>query len=163
MWRCRGWTGGKSMVRSYTPCALVPSPWRGKGKRGVSKLNRKGWDPRLTGRGGGPSRPTTGYRSHWFGTPVPCPPRMQWWLELTRVIASLLFTYLQVCEYGSFHFVLRRLARLLIVASASTLRSPSTDAKKGVKCRHSLRQAYRYFFFFSRSAVSRHFLGFWDW
>ena len=61
--------------------------------------------------------------------------QMQRWVACTRVIATILFTYPQVHEYGSFHFCARRLAMCLSIASASTPRRPSTEAKKGVKCR----------------------------
>ena len=76
---------------------------------------------------------------------------------MTRVIVTLLLTYPQVREYGSFHFFVRRMARRLSVPSTSTPRRLSTDATKGAKFRHSLRQVCGYFFFFSRSEVSRHF------
>ena len=61
-------------------------------------------------------------------------PRMQPWVTLTRVIATLIFMYPQVREYGSFHFCSSRLAMHLSVASASTPRRTSTEAMKGVKC-----------------------------
>ena len=89
-------------------------------------------------------------------------PQMQRWVTLTRVINTLLFMYLQVHEYISFHICARWLAMRLSVASNSTLRRPSTEATKGVKYQHSLRQAWRYFFFFSRSAVPSHFSGILD-
>ena len=70
-------------------------------------------------------------------------PRMQRWVAQTRVIATLLFMYLQVRDYGSFHFCARQLEMRLSVDSASTLRRPSAEAKKGVKIQRSLRQALR--------------------
>ena len=84
-------------------------------------------------------------------------------VELTRVIATLLFTYQQVRENGSFHFFARELARSLSVASASPQRRPSTEATKGVKLRRLLNQSCRYFFLLSRSVISKHFLGGLDW
>ena len=51
---------------------------------------------------------------------ITLPPRMKWWVERTGVISTLLFTYPQVCEYGSFHFCAMRLAIRLSVASTST-------------------------------------------
>ena len=76
--------------------------------------------------------------SHWgratlmryAGTLVP---RMQRWVGRRRVISTLLFAYPQVCEYNPFHFYAWRLAMHLSVSSASTPRSPSTEATKGVK------------------------------
>ena len=50
----------------------------------------------------------------------------------------------------------------LSVTSASTTIRPSTEATKVVKCRRSLKQVCRYFFLFSHPAVSRHFLGVFD-
>ena len=70
-------------------------------------------------------------------------PRMQRWVVCTRVIANLLFMYPQVLEYGSFHFCARRLEMHLSVASALTLRIPSTKVTKGVNFRHSFKQALR--------------------
>ena len=51
----------------------------------------------------------------------------------------------------------------LRIASASTLRRPSTEATKGVECLRSFKQALRYFLFFLSSAVSRHFYGVLEW
>ena len=104
--------------------------------------------------------------SHWgrvtiIQDVVTLAPQVHWWVAYTRVIATLLFTYPQVREYGSFQFFVRRLTMRLSVASASTLRRPSTKATKGVNFRRSLRQVLRYFFFFSRSAISSHFSGVW--
>ena len=73
---------------------------------------------------------------------------MQRWFSLTKMISILLFAYLQVREYGYFQLSARRLAMCLSVASASTPGRPYTEATKGVKCRRSLRQAWRYFSFF---------------
>ena len=61
-------------------------------------------------------------------------PQMQRWVAQTRVIAILLFMYLQVQEYGYCHLCAIRLAMRLSVASASTPRRPPTEAMKGVKC-----------------------------
>ena len=88
-------------------------------------------------------------------------PRMQRCVAQTRVIATLLFMYPQVCEIGSVHFFARRMAIRLSVASTLNPRRPSTEATKGVTLQRCLRQEYRYFFFLYLSAVSRHFLVFW--
>ena len=90
-------------------------------------------------------------------------PRMQWWVGRTRLIATLLFPYPQVLEYVSFHFCLMRLEMHVSVPSASTPRSPSTEATKGGKCRRLFIQALGYFFLLSRLVVSRHFYGVLDW
>ena len=74
--------------------------------------------------------------------------QMQRWVALTRVIATLLFVYLQVREYVSFHFCARRLTMRLRVASALTPRRTPTEATKVVKCQRFLRQVWRYFFLF---------------
>ena len=58
---------------------------------------------------------------------------MHLWVALTRVIATLLYIYLLVWEYGSFHFYARRMAMRLSVASNSTPRRLSTEATNGVK------------------------------
>ena len=90
-------------------------------------------------------------------------PRMKQWVARTRVIATLLLAYLQVCEYGSFHFYVRRLLMRLSVISTLTPRSPSTKATKGVKCQRSLRQVLSCFLFFLCPAFSRHFSGVLYW
>ena len=90
-------------------------------------------------------------------------PQMQQWVTLTRVISTLLFTYPQVREYSSPHFYVRRLAMQLSVASVLTQRRPSTKATKGVNCLRLFNQLFRYFRFFSRSEVSRHFSRVLDW
>ena len=128
---------------------------------------------RLAGEGGGCS---PSYQKRWRPAPYfhwgrvtlmqdagTLPPQMQRWVARSRVISTLPVTYLQVHEYRSFHFYVRRLAMRLSFVSASTTRRPSTDTMKGVKCRCLLRQALRYFFFFSRSADSRHFSWVLDW
>ena len=63
------------------------------------------------------------------------PPLMQRWVARNRVITTLLFTYLQVCEYISFHFCARQMAMRLNVSSTSTPRRSSTEATKGVNRR----------------------------
>ena len=65
---------------------------------------------------------------------VTLPPQMQWCVAWTRVIATLLFTYSQVREWGFSHSIVRRMAICLSVAFALTLGSSSTEATKGVKC-----------------------------
>ena len=87
-------------------------------------------------------------------------PRMQRWVACTRVIATLLFTYQQVREYGSCHFCVRWLVMHLSVFSASTPIISPTKLTKGVKCLRSFNQALRYFLFFS---LSRNFSRFLDW
>ena len=130
----------------------------GERKEGVGgKLNRTGRAPHLTGISGGPRCPTTGYGSHLFGTPEPWPPRCSggW----TRLEWSSLYSS-RTCRYVNtdpFNFVVRRMAMCLSVTSASTPRRPSTEARKGVKWRRSLRQACGFFFLLSCSAVFRHF------
>ena len=59
---------------------------------------------------------------------------IQWWLAFTIVTPNLLFTYLQVHAYASFCIFTRCLVMPLSVASASTLRRPSTKSTKVVKC-----------------------------
>ena len=81
------------------------------------------------------------------------------YLYILAVISTLPFWYPQIHEYGSFHFVARSLARHSSVTSASTAIMPFTEGTKGVQFWRSLRQVCRYFYFFSRSAVSMHFLG----
>ena len=76
------------------------------------------------------------------------PPLMQRWVARNRVITTLLFTYLQVCEYISFHFCARQMAMRLSFASASTPRRPYTEATKAVKCLCLFKQALRHFLFF---------------
>ena len=88
---------------------------------------------------------------------------MKQWVALTRVIATLLLTYPQVYEYGSFHFFARRLVMNLSVNSTSTPRRISTEATKGVKCQCSLVQVWRHFFFFYCLIVSRQLSVFLDW
>ena len=58
---------------------------------------------------------------------------MQWYVALTRVIATTLFANPQVHEYGAFHFFVRWLSIRLGVASTLILIRPSTEVKKGVK------------------------------
>ena len=84
-------------------------------------------------------------------------PRIQQLVPRTRVISTQLFMYLQVREYGSCHFCTRHLEMHLSVTSASSLRRPSTRATKGVKCIRSFKRELRYFLFFLRWEVSRHF------
>ena len=91
------------------------------------------------------------------------PPWMQRWVARTRVLETLLYTYPQVREYGSFHFCARRMAVRLSVDSASTPRRPSTDATKVVNFQSSFKQVLRYLFFFSHSEVSRNFSGVLYW
>ena len=62
------------------------------------------------------------------------PPWMHRWLALTIGITTLLFTYPQVCKYGSFRFVTRRLAMRIRNASALTPRRLSTEVTKGLNC-----------------------------
>ena len=87
------------------------------------------------------------------------PPWMQRCATRTRVIVILIFTYLQVYEQGSSHFVARWLAISFSVASVSTPKSLSTETTKVVRCRLCFSQAQGYFFFLAFSAVSRTFLG----
>ena len=75
----------------------------------------------------------------------------------TRVIAILFLKYPQVCEWGSFLFIMRRLEIRFSVTSALTQRRPSTETTKGVKCKRYLKNALRYFYLFNLSAVYRHF------
>ena len=103
--------------------------------------------------------------SHWerftlIRDAITLTPRMQLWVARTRVIAILLFMYLQIREYRYFHFCVRRLAMSLSAASTSTPISPSTESTKEMKCQRSLRQVLKYFFFFLCSTVSRQFLVF---
>ena len=84
---------------------------------------------------------------------------MKRWVAHTIVMATLIFTYPQVHEYSYFHFCIRQMAMRLSVAPASTPRSPSTEATKGVKCIRQLKKVLRYFLLFSRLEVSRHFYG----
>ena len=65
--------------------------------------------------------------------------------------------YPHVLGYGCRHFVARQLAIIFRVAFVSTLRTPSTEATKGVKCRRCLMHASKYIFFFARSAYWRQF------
>ena len=53
-------------------------------------------------------------------------PQIQRWVARTRVITTVLFKYLQVSEYGSFHFSARRLAMRVSVAFTLTPRRTST-------------------------------------
>ena len=76
---------------------------------------------------------------------------------------TLLFTFLQVREYGSRHFYVRRLVMHLSVASVSTPRRPSTKETKGVKCLRSFKKVLIYFRFFTLSEVSSNFYGVLDW
>ena len=150
--------------RPWLPTKFSPLDGGGKGKeKGRCNLTRTGRATRLTKRGVGPRRYPTGDMSCWSGSPEPCSPRTQRCIALTRVISTLISTYPNVREYGSFYFLARRLAIRLRVASAPTPRRPSTDAMNGVKCRRSLRQACRYFFFFSFSEVSRQLSVVLDW
>ena len=89
--------------------------------------------------------------------------QIQHLLDLTGVISTLLFMYLQVREYSYFHFFARRMSMHLSFASASTLRRMSTEAKKGVRCRRSLIQVWWYFFFLYHLEVYRHFSGVLYW
>ena len=89
--------------------------------------------------------------------------QLQRWVAHTRVIATPLFTYPQVCEYGSCHFCLRLLAMRLSAAFASTPRRLSTEATKGVKFLRLFKQLLRYFRLFSCSAIFRHYSGVLDW
>ena len=69
---------------------------------------------------------------------------MQWFVEWTSVMATLLFMYLHVLEWGRFHFFTRRMDMDLIVASASMPRRPFTYIKKWEKWQYRRRQASRY-------------------
>ena len=84
-------------------------------------------------------------------------PWMHWCVARTKVMSSLLLTYLHVLEYVFRHFVTRQLAILFRVDVASNPSRPSTEATKGEKCRRCWRQASRYIFFFFCSASCRHF------
>ena len=86
-------------------------------------------------------------------------PRMHQWVACTKVMVTLLLTYLHILKLVYRHFVARRLAILFRVAVASTPSSPSTEETKEENCRCCWRQASRYIFFFARSASCRHFSG----
>ena len=127
-----GGQGGWSQANSPTPCALVFLLWRGRGKGGGGRSKRKGQSPLLTGRGGGPLRLPTGERVILMRDARPLPLWMQRWVARTRVISTLLFMYLQVHEYGSFHFCTRQLEMRLNVDSTLNPRRSYTKATKGV-------------------------------
>ena len=63
-------------------------------------------------------------------TPVP---RIQQWVALISVIATLFFTQPHIVEQVFFHLVRRRMAGPLNVYSASTPRRPSTETENGQK------------------------------
>ena len=87
-------------------------------------------------------------------------PRMQRQVVRTKVIAILLLTYPHIFEQGRFYLVARQLANLFKVAVASTPSIPSTEAKKGEKCRSCWSHASRYIPLFPLSASCRHLFGY---
>ena len=90
-------------------------------------------------------------------------PWMQRWVARTRVISTLLFTYVQVREYASFQYCVRRLVMCLSVAYALTPRRACTDPMKVLKCWCSFKQVLRGFLLFLRLVFSRHFYVVLDW
>ena len=122
-WTCRGQAGGESKVSPPAPCALVPSHRRGKGNRGeVSWRIRVGLlvlPEEMEACSVLPLR--TSHTNFGCRNSVP---RMQRWVALTRVIATLLFMYPQVHAYGSFHFCARRWEHHHVLAPGPDMARP---------------------------------------